>query len=275
MSGGSEQGIPLNSTLTSTSGPHESIPQRPDSPITVMDLETLAFARLYTALGAEFTYGYLKFSQDQDPFANMAIPQDVAHTMAGRLNEEDVRENPQGSEVLSVEPLSVRPPSSSTTKLPLIHSTPSSSQTAGTAQVRTHVDKPDEVLTAAAKCMEPKEVPFSTMTGNHVPLFWRSKVIRKSAKDPEIPVEKVSQPAVAKDSEVAHFTNIFEKRPAPTEVRPRLFSKRQKSISHKLPRSEILDLTEDLPFSIPHSQEAPVDSFNYNPSTSDSLPEEG
>ncbi|GAA0149536.1 hypothetical protein LIER_08686 [Lithospermum erythrorhizon] len=61
----------------------------------------------------------------------------------------------------------------------------------------------------------------------------------------------------------------------PTEARPRLFSKRQKSISHKLPVSEILDLTEDPPFSTLPDQEVPRESSSLNPSTLESLPEEG
>ncbi|GAA0187586.1 hypothetical protein LIER_34874 [Lithospermum erythrorhizon] len=56
----------------------ESVPQRPDSSILVIELETLGFYRLHTAIGAEVIVGDLKFTPTHDPFTNMAIPQDVA-----------------------------------------------------------------------------------------------------------------------------------------------------------------------------------------------------
>ncbi|GAA0183565.1 hypothetical protein LIER_30952 [Lithospermum erythrorhizon] len=77
------------------------------------------------------------------------------------------------------------------------------------------------------------------MTGDHIPLFRRTKVVKKSAKESEAPVEKVAQPAVAE-----------------TE------------------KSEILDFTEDPPFSTIPSQEAPKKCCGLNPSISESLPEE-
>ncbi|GAA0171686.1 hypothetical protein LIER_25662 [Lithospermum erythrorhizon] len=82
MSGGSTQ-------ETFTSAQQEPVTSRP-SHIMVMDPETLAFVRLYTAMGAEFTIGKLKFSKDHDLFANIAIPQDVANTVAGQLNDADI-----------------------------------------------------------------------------------------------------------------------------------------------------------------------------------------
>ncbi|GAA0157409.1 hypothetical protein LIER_14682 [Lithospermum erythrorhizon] len=47
-----------------------------------------------------------------------------------------------------------------------------------------------------------------------------------------------------------------------------------KSIAHKRLRSEILDLTEDPPMSIPPEREVPRESSSLNPSISGSLPEE-
>ncbi|GAA0185991.1 hypothetical protein LIER_33279 [Lithospermum erythrorhizon] len=133
MSSGSYQEVPPSSSAeTSTSAHQESIPPRPDSPITVMDPEILALARLYAAMGAEFTYDkYLIFSRGHDPFANIVIPQDMVETVASRFNDVDVGENLRDPDVLYAEPLSVRPPSSSTTESPQVYHTPSASQSAG------------------------------------------------------------------------------------------------------------------------------------------------
>ncbi|GAA0145463.1 hypothetical protein LIER_42860 [Lithospermum erythrorhizon] len=146
MSSGLHQDIPPNSSIeSSTSAPQGSIPPRPDSPIMVMDPETLALARLYAAMGAEFTYdGHLIFSRDHDRFANIAIPQDVAQTVASRFNDKDLGGNPQDSGAIFVEPLSVRLPSSSTTKSPQVHPTHSASQIAGFAQAAENADKPGD-----------------------------------------------------------------------------------------------------------------------------------
>ncbi|GAA0176799.1 hypothetical protein LIER_29601 [Lithospermum erythrorhizon] len=93
------------------------------------------------------------------------------------------------------------------------------------------------------------------MTGHRIPLFHRAKVIKKSAQESEASAEKVAQPAVAVAKKSAQ-----ESEASPTEERPRLFStKRLKSIAQKLPRSEILDLTEDLPSTTISSQEASKD----------------
>ncbi|GAA0151364.1 hypothetical protein LIER_10098 [Lithospermum erythrorhizon] len=120
ISGGSPQEIPpIYTSVTSTSAQQDSVPQRrPDSPVTVMDPETLVFVILCTAMGAYFTYRNLTFSRDHDPFANIAIPQDAAQTVAILFNDAEVDENPGDSDVISVEPWSVRPPSSSTTESP-------------------------------------------------------------------------------------------------------------------------------------------------------------
>ncbi|GAA0174082.1 hypothetical protein LIER_41656 [Lithospermum erythrorhizon] len=268
-----------------------------------MDPETLAFIRLYTAVGAEFTIGDLKFTKDHDPLANLAIPQDVAYTVAGKLNDADVEENPQNSEVFSVEPLAVRRPYSTTIGSPSIQPTPTPSQATGNAPADANAKKTSdaptiiddslpvsfseedlvnfrqyfsippsvemrlplegewvfeqivdpsksegtlapgwtamyieslsygahfpflpfidellvavnrapgqihEVLAAAARCVEPKEVPFSTMIGNRIPLFRGSGLNKKFAKDYETSGKKVPRPAV-----VVTSTAVMEKR---------------------------------------------------------------
>ncbi|GAA0138640.1 hypothetical protein LIER_00345 [Lithospermum erythrorhizon] len=81
------------------------------------------------------------------------------------------------------------------------------------------------------------------MTGDRVPLFRRARVVKKSSNEPGVSARSVLQPAAAQTS------SISKKRPAPNETRPKLFSKRQKSNAHKLSRSDILDLIEDIPSS--------------------------
>ncbi|GAA0163945.1 hypothetical protein LIER_39689 [Lithospermum erythrorhizon] len=186
MSSGPHQDIPNSSSETSTSAPQGSITPRPDSPITAA---------------------------------------------ASRFNDEDVGGNPQDSDVISIERLSVRPPSTSMTESPHVHPTPLVSQAAGLPKLLKmlinqvilpvlsetlyqslyHVD---ELLTAASKSMEPNQVPFSTMSGTWVPLFRRSKVVKKSSKEPVVPTIDVIPPATAKTS-----TAIFGKRLAPSEAR--------------------------------------------------------
>ncbi|GAA0163731.1 hypothetical protein LIER_19526 [Lithospermum erythrorhizon] len=158
--------------------------------------------------------------------------------MASRLNNEDVGGNPPDADVISAEPLSVHPPPSSTTESSQRCTTPYS-QTVEPVQASTNASNP--VLAAATKCVEPKEVPFSTRTGELVPLFRRAKVVKKVSQDI---VATASPPAVAPQS------YLSGKRPA-AEARSPLFLKRQKSIVHKRLRCEILDFTEDLPSSIP------------------------
>ncbi|GAA0143631.1 hypothetical protein LIER_04269 [Lithospermum erythrorhizon] len=73
-----------------TSGSNQqssSNPQRPDSPILIMDPETFAFCRLYTTIGAEITMGDVCFTPNHDRFANMEIPQEVVENISRTLND--------------------------------------------------------------------------------------------------------------------------------------------------------------------------------------------
>ncbi|GAA0183566.1 hypothetical protein LIER_30953 [Lithospermum erythrorhizon] len=65
----------------------------------------------------------------------------VAQTVVSRLGDAERGENPQDSDVLFVEPLTVRQPLSSTTESSQAHTTPSFSQAMGPAQVNTNADK--------------------------------------------------------------------------------------------------------------------------------------
>ncbi|GAA0166528.1 hypothetical protein LIER_21664 [Lithospermum erythrorhizon] len=89
------------------------------------------------------------------------------------------------------------------------------------------------------------------MTGDRVPLFRLAKVVKKVSKDT---VVTASPPAVASQS-----SSLSGRRPV-VETCPSLFSKRQKSSARKLPRSEILDMTEDPPSSTPPGQDITEES---------------
>ncbi|GAA0148201.1 hypothetical protein LIER_07714 [Lithospermum erythrorhizon] len=103
------------------------------------------------------------------------------------------------------------------------------------------------------------------MTSESVPLFRRANVVKKVSQDT---VVTTSHPTVAPQP-----CSSSGKRPA-AETCPYLFSKRHKSISHKRPRFEILDLIEDPLISIPPEWEVPRESSSLNPSISRLLPEE-
>ncbi|GAA0154413.1 hypothetical protein LIER_12402 [Lithospermum erythrorhizon] len=189
---------------TSTSGQQDSISQnKPDSPIMVIDHEDLALARIYTVIGAKC-----------DPFANIAIHYDVAQAVAAQFNDTKAEENPQDSDFLSIEPVSTHPPSA-TVKSSSTGLTPPTSQTDGSSQSGKSADKPDEVLAAATKCVEPKDVPFSTMTGDRVPLFRWAKVVKKSSREAAVPTALGVPPTTVEAPAVAPG-----KRPAPSEARP-------------------------------------------------------
>ncbi|GAA0165080.1 hypothetical protein LIER_39907 [Lithospermum erythrorhizon] len=98
-----EQSAPaLHSTSFS---PQADPPTRPDPVVMLIDPETLSFSRVWTAIGAEFTYGNLNFSQDHDPFANIVLPQDITQSAAGRVSDGEDEDtsgatttsNPQGT----------------------------------------------------------------------------------------------------------------------------------------------------------------------------------
>ncbi|GAA0146016.1 hypothetical protein LIER_06065 [Lithospermum erythrorhizon] len=118
-----------NPEIPSTSNQQEAAPQRPDLLVIVIEPNTLAFFRLYTAVGAEFTIGDLKFSKDHDPFADIAIPKDLAGEVASRLNDEDTGGNPLDVDVIFAEPLLICHPSNPLTNASHARTTPSSSKT--------------------------------------------------------------------------------------------------------------------------------------------------
>ncbi|GAA0158603.1 hypothetical protein LIER_15578 [Lithospermum erythrorhizon] len=107
------------------------------------------------------------------------------------------------------------------------------------------------------------------MTGERILLFRRAKVVKKVSQDT---VATTSPPTVAPQSSLSRKRPTAEARPPPPQP---LFSKRQKSIAHKRPRSEILDLTKYPPSYIPPAQEVPRESSSLHPSTSDSLHDKG
>ncbi|GAA0150079.1 hypothetical protein LIER_09099 [Lithospermum erythrorhizon] len=80
------------------------------------------------------------------------------------------------------------------------------------------------------------------MTGDRIPLFRRAKVVKKVSKDT---VVTTSPPTIASQS------SSLPGKTSAAKTHPPLFSKRQKSVAHKRPRSEILDLIEDPPSFVP------------------------
>ncbi|GAA0156435.1 hypothetical protein LIER_13937 [Lithospermum erythrorhizon] len=95
----------------------------------------------------------MTFSRDQDPFPNIAIPQDVAHAVASRFNDAEIDENHRELDAISAEPLSVRPPSS-TTDSPHVRLNPPTSQSAGSSQAGVSADKPGDILLRLGKAEE-------------------------------------------------------------------------------------------------------------------------
>ncbi|GAA0154019.1 hypothetical protein LIER_12121 [Lithospermum erythrorhizon] len=217
MSGGSNQEIP------STSAQEEVVPPRPDSPIMVMEPDTLAFFRLYTTVGCGSGGGEPAY-------------------------DEDLGGNPLDSGVIYAEPLSVHPPSSSATESSQARSTPLVPQYAKTAQGGRTANKPGDIPIVIRYSLP---VDFSEEDLDN----FRQYFSIPSFLEMHLPLEW--------------------KRPAPSEARPPLFSKRHKSIARKLPHSEILDLTVDRTSSNVPDKESLDESTSQHPSTSDSLPDEG
>ncbi|GAA0157783.1 hypothetical protein LIER_14973 [Lithospermum erythrorhizon] len=79
-----------------------------------------------------------------------AVPQDVAQTLESRFNDADMGGNLQDPDVLSVEPLSIRPPSSSTTVSPQVRLTRSASQPARASQTADNPAVPHDVAQTLA-----------------------------------------------------------------------------------------------------------------------------
>ncbi|GAA0168660.1 hypothetical protein LIER_40610 [Lithospermum erythrorhizon] len=137
----------------------------------------------------------------------------------------------------------------------------------------------DDVLNAARRCAEPKDVPFSTMVGERQPLFRKTKV-RKVPTSSDAP-RKENSPATT--ATAATSTCNAGKRPASEGERPKLFSQRKKHISQRPNRVEHLTISED-PRSASPPPPAPADSVNLPSPTSvqemphlpsGSLPEDG
>ncbi|GAA0148276.1 hypothetical protein LIER_07765 [Lithospermum erythrorhizon] len=218
MSGGSNPEIP------SITNQQEAAPQRSDSPIMVMESYTLTFFRLYTV------------------------------EMASRLNDGDVGENPQDSDVISVEPLAVSPPSSSTTESSQARTTPSASQTAEPVQADANAGKSatrgcniftdpkieniaetrwyskwcfmkggmGDVVSKRWTSLKDAKHPKFKETALIKAQMRRAKVVKKVSKDT---VVTASPPTVA-----SYSSSLSGMRPA-VETLPPLFSKRQKSIA--------------------------------------------
>ncbi|GAA0155234.1 hypothetical protein LIER_13005 [Lithospermum erythrorhizon] len=172
----------------------------------------------------------------------MAIPQDVAESIARSLNDAHGEESLPTTEVFSVQPLAVRNPETvPTNPASTTSSTPAAPPTthgAGASQTGM------SAVNTAQRCVEPKDVPFSTMVGECRPLFRKSKV------------RKVPIAAIAATS-----TSNAEKRRAPEEGGPRLFSPHKKHTAQRPKQVEHVTISEDPPSTYPLPP-APVDNVN-------------
>ncbi|GAA0186524.1 hypothetical protein LIER_33812 [Lithospermum erythrorhizon] len=99
----------------------------------------------------------------------------------------------------------------------------------------------DEVLNAAQRCVEPKDIPFSTMAGERRPLFRKTKV-RRVPTSSDAP-RKENFPTTT--TTVATSNSNAEKRPAPEEGRPKLFAPRKKHVVQQPKRVEHVTISED------------------------------
>ncbi|GAA0159095.1 hypothetical protein LIER_15961 [Lithospermum erythrorhizon] len=116
-----------------------------------------------------------------------------------------------------------------------------------------------QLETLKQQCIEPKDVPFSTMAGERRPLFRKSKV-RKVPTRSSTPArnEPSSWTAIA----AITSTSTAEKRPALEEGRPNVFAPRQKRTAQRPERIEHVTIFEDPPTTSPPPPPAPTDSVN-------------
>ncbi|GAA0155635.1 hypothetical protein LIER_13323 [Lithospermum erythrorhizon] len=131
--------------------------------------------------------------------------------MESRLNDGDMGESPQDLDVISGEPLAIRPPSSSTTESSQARTNPSTSQTAEPVQGDANAGKSGDTPTIIRESL-----PVEFSDEDLVNFRRRVKVVKKVSKDI---VVTASPPAVASQS-----SSLSRKRPA-IETRPPLFSK--------------------------------------------------
>ncbi|GAA0139316.1 hypothetical protein LIER_00887 [Lithospermum erythrorhizon] len=115
----------------------------------------------------------------------------------------------------------------------------------------------DEVLDAAQRCVEPKDVPFFTMTGERRPLVRKSKV-RKVLGSSSTPARNEPSPSSA--TAAATSTSTATKRPVPEERLPKAFAPRKKHAAQRPMRIEYVTISEDL--STTSAPPVPTDSVN-------------
>ncbi|GAA0185565.1 hypothetical protein LIER_32853 [Lithospermum erythrorhizon] len=98
---------------------------------------------------------------------------------------------------------------------------------------------------AALSSMEPKKVRFSTMTGKHVNLFIRVKVVPKIVSE-SAPTSTATPPSIDGRQVFDGPTPALKKRPldSATSARP-VFAKRTKTLPHTPQRPKNLDLTNE------------------------------
>ncbi|GAA0149816.1 hypothetical protein LIER_08899 [Lithospermum erythrorhizon] len=191
----------------------------------------------------------------------------LSQTIANSLSTTE-EENVEAPVALSVETLSVRPLSSNPslaqrTSISVPVDEPSqtaAAQPSTTTQAGATASTADDLLNAAQKCMDPCDVPFSTMIGKCRPLFLKNRVLKKNT------CSLTQGGADILPSTVPNSTNA-EKRPTPAEGRPRLFSKKRQEHEAQRPKQvDPVNLSEELPSSSSPRNEAPAEGSNPNPS---------
>ncbi|GAA0142895.1 hypothetical protein LIER_03695 [Lithospermum erythrorhizon] len=206
-----------------------SHPERPDSPVLVMEPKTLAFCRLYIAIGAEISMGDLRFTPHHDPFANMVIPQEVAENIARYPNEASGEGSTRPTEVFFVQPSEAHNPEvaqSNPSSAPSPTPAPSPAPGVDASQTGASATQIDDLLQAAEKYVEPKDISFSSMTGERRPAFRKTK------------------------------------RSAPEEGQPKAFAPRKKHTTQWPKQVEQLIISEDPPAASSPPPSAPVVTMN-------------
>ncbi|GAA0171951.1 hypothetical protein LIER_41253 [Lithospermum erythrorhizon] len=238
------------------------VPPRQDSPVVVMDSESLAFCRLYSALGAEVIAGGLRFTPFHDPFANMELSQAVVDDLYRAIHDDPAVEPDQsapGSNIPTATSSALNPPMARTDG-----TSPRPAETIQLFHPRTYhfpLFSTDDILRAAKECVEPREVPFSAMAGERRPSFRKVRVKKVS-----VPSEtgSVAVPVDPLTSATPSATQA-KKRPNRDGDRPMAFGTRKKHIARRPKRIETITISEDPPSSSPPAPAAPVQEPNPSP----------
>ncbi|GAA0161884.1 hypothetical protein LIER_18100 [Lithospermum erythrorhizon] len=122
----------------------------------------------------------------------------------------------------------------------------------------------DDILRAAKECVEPQDVPFSTMAGERWPLFRKVKV-RKVSVSSETGSMAVP---VATPTPATTSASQSRKRSSPDSERPMAFGTRKKHAARRPKRIETIIIAEDPPSRSPPTHAAPTQEPSPPPAPS-------